>query len=134
MLLFWEWKFKIKKIDYGDHDSLKKLYKSGLPKLKPAPNFLKILAAWSGNQAYRIPEDVKKRVYGEIENMKKELDIDFNEHTIQKRGCFAAGKICSFINNILQFNKIYLFVKPLQEEMEASTKLANEKQAELKEI
>jgi hypothetical protein len=34
----------------------------------------------------------------------------------------------------LFFNKTYLFVKPLQEAMEASTKLANEKQEELKVI
>lgn len=68
MILFWEWRIKIKKIDYGDIEALRKVYKTGLPKLKPPANFLKILTAWSGKQAYYIPEDVKKRVYEEIEN------------------------------------------------------------------
>lgn len=70
----------------------------------------------------------------EIDNSKKILGYDFEESIYKSKGCLAASKICSFINNILFFNKTYLFVKPLQEAMEASTKLANEKQEELKVI
>lgn len=50
MLLVWEWKYagKIKKIDFSDIEALRKIYKTGLNKLKPPGNFLKFITAWSG--------------------------------------------------------------------------------------
>jgi len=127
MLLVWEWKYanKIKKIDFSDIEALRKIYKTGLGKLKPPGNFLKFITAWSGKQAYVIPEETKERVYAEIKNSVDTLGFDFDEKIYSSKGCLAASKLCSFINNILFFNKTYLYVKPLQEEMEAATALAN---------
>lgn len=48
MILIWEWKIKIKKIDFTDIEALRKIYKQGLPRLKPPGNFLKFVTAWSG--------------------------------------------------------------------------------------
>jgi len=133
MILFWEWKIKIKKVDYssGAIDNLRKIYKQGLPRLKPPANFLKFVTAWSTKQAKEIPESVKTRVYAEIAECEKVLGYPFEEEVYKRKGCLAAAKLCSFINNIMFFNKTYLFVKPLQEEMEAATLLANTKQEEL---
>jgi predicted transcriptional regulator len=47
----------------------------------------------------------------------------FEEENYLKKGCLAASKFCVFINNILNFNRIFLKVKPLKEASEEANAL-----------
>jgi dynein heavy chain len=63
--------------------------------------------------------------------LKPILALDFfNEEAMIKKSS-AAAYLCSWIINIVNYNRIYKKVKPLQDAAAAATALAEGKQAEL---
>jgi len=56
---------------------------------------------------------VKTRVKKEIAEREKEVGYEFSQAVYAKKGSDAAGYLALWINKILEFNEIYLFVAPL---------------------
>ena len=78
-------------------------------------------------ESYRgedIPEDVVKRVAPVM------ADPEFNVATMKKKSD-AAANLCSWVINIVTFNRIYLKVKPLMERLAVAQATKAEAQAKL---
>lgn len=90
-------------------------------------NFLEEVKAWSKVEATKIPPEKKAVV-------KKFLaDPEFQPAFVAGKAA-AAGALCDWTHNIIEFNEKYLYVAPLEEKKNAAIAEANQKQKELAEV
>jgi dynein heavy chain len=83
------------------------------------------LAALKGFNKEDIPDWVIKEMDAILE------DPSYNEATM-KKGSSAAASLCVWSIAVMKYNKVYKFVKPLEDEAKAAKELADTKLAELK--
>ena len=83
------------------------------------------LAALKGFNKEDIPEWVIKEMDLVLANSR------YNEATM-KKGSSAAASLCVWSIAVMKYNKVYKFVKPLEDEAKAAGELADTKSAELK--
>jgi len=96
-------------IKYSAKDDGKKIFTSCSAKLLKG-KFLEKLKAFDGEN---IPEEKKVKVRKEIELREAEVGYAFEQDIYAKKGSQAAGFLTLWVNKILEFNDIFLFVAPL---------------------
>lgn len=83
------------------------------------------LAALKSFNKEEIPDWVVKEMDGILD------DPSYNEDTM-KRSSSAAASLCVWSIAVIKFNRVYKFVKPLEDEAKAAKELSEQKMAELK--
>jgi len=90
--------------------------------MNPPPAFLEYLKKYDKDN---IAEWMKVEV-------KKLMAKDYFNETKMKAKSVAAANLCAWVVNVIEYNDIYVKVKPLQEEAERAEKEAKEKGEELR--
>lgn len=74
--------------------------------------------------------NIEDSVREPIDKIIKDPSKKFNEQDMKGQN-FAASKLCSWVVNILEYNRIFKLVKPLREKVQKATEEVDQKKKEL---
>lgn len=109
---------------FGIKDEKKRAWPAQQKMMKPPPAFIDQLKAYP-------KEDIQDWMKVEIKKLRAQ--DHFNYEAMLKKSS-AAANLANWVINVVDYNEIYVNVKPLAEEADRAEKELNQKNAELKEV